>query len=75
MGQIRGEQNRQKETKYMILRKIITFNTAVGITLPKEITSALGFKHGDYAEIYLRDSKTVIIKRHGTPPKNITLSD
>lgn len=57
------------------LRKVLAFNTAVGITLPKEFTSVLNLKHGDYAEIYLRDRKAIIVKRHGVEPKKITVND
>lgn len=59
----------------MELRKVILFNTILGITLPKEFTNALGLKRGEYVEIYLRDRRTIIIKRHGVEPKKITVED
>jgi len=59
----------------MVLRKVLIFNTVLGLTLPKEYTNALRLERGQYAEVYLRDSKTIVIKRHGVEPKNITTAD
>ncbi len=60
---------------FMYLRKVLIFNTVLGLTLPKELTNALGLIRGSYVEVYLRDSKTVVVKRHGTEPKQITVAD
>ena len=59
----------------MHMRKVLLFNTILGLTLPKEYTRAVGLQHGDYAEVYLRDKKTIVIKRHGVEPKKITVED
>ncbi len=53
---LKGVQN-TNITSTMKLRKVLTFNTILGLTLPKEYTNALGLNQGDYAEIYLRDRK------------------
>ncbi len=59
----------------MNMRKVSLFNTILGITLPKEMTNALGLSQGDYVEVYLRDRKTIVIKKHGVEPKKITIQD
>lgn len=59
----------------MYLRKMLIFNTVLGLTLPKELTNALGFERGSYAEVFLRDSKTIVIKRHGVKPQQVTTAD
>ena len=51
------------------------FNTILGLTLPGEFTNALGLKRGDYVEVYLRDRKAIVVKRHGVQPKKITVDD
>lgn len=59
----------------MELRKMILFSTILGLTIPKQYTNALGLSKGDYAEVYLKDKETLIIKRHGVKPKGITIED
>lgn len=59
----------------MVLRKLLLFSTILGVTLPKEITNAARLEKGQYVEVYLRDNKTIVIKRHGTEPKLITTAD
>lgn len=59
----------------MEMRKILHFNSALGLTLPKEYTRALGFERGNYAEVFLRDNKTIVIKRHGVKPNKLTIGD
>jgi bifunctional DNA-binding transcriptional regulator/antitoxin component of YhaV-PrlF toxin-antitoxin module len=59
----------------MNLRKVLNFNNILGITLPKEFTNALNLLRGDYVEVYLRDKKTIIVKKHGVEPKGITTND
>jgi bifunctional DNA-binding transcriptional regulator/antitoxin component of YhaV-PrlF toxin-antitoxin module len=59
----------------MYLRKVLLFNTVFGFTIPKEFTNALKLSRGNYVEIYLRDNKTIVIKRHGVEPKQITVAD
>lgn len=59
----------------MVLRKIIQFNTVLGLTLPKQFTGELELKKGSYVEVYLRDKRTIVIKAHKREPKKITLDD
>ena len=59
----------------MVLRKALVFNTVLGVTMPKEYTNALKVIRGDYFEVYLRDRKTIVIKKHGIPPQQITAAD
>jgi len=59
----------------MYLRKVLKFNTIVGLTLPKELSRALSLEWGNYAEVFLRDNKTIVIKKHGVKPNKITLAD
>lgn len=54
------------------LRKVLSFNTLLGLTLPGEYTDALGLSKGDYAEVHLQDRETIIVKRHKTPMQKIT---
>jgi hypothetical protein len=62
-------------TQAMVLRKLLIFNTVLGVTLPKQFTAALGVEGHDYVEVYLRDNKTIVIKPHRTEPKKITVHD
>lgn len=47
----------------MNLRKLIAFNTAIGITIPPEYCEALQLKAGEYVSIYLGANKTILIKK------------
>lgn len=59
----------------MVLRKLLKFNTVLGVTLPKEFTNALNVEARQYVEVFLRDNKTIVIKPHRTEPKKITIND
>lgn len=59
----------------MVLRKLMLFNTILGITLPKDYTNALGLEKGQYIELYLRDNKTLVIKKHVKDLNKITVND
>ncbi len=59
----------------MSLRKLLSFNGILGMTIPKEYTNALGFKRGDHAEVYLKDDETIIIKKHNYKPNKIKVDD
>ncbi len=59
----------------MRLRKVLDFKGIVGITIPKEMSNALDIVPKDYVEVYLRDKRTVVIKKHGIEPKKITIYD
>lgn len=59
----------------MYLRKALIFNTILGVTIPKEYTKALAVERGDYLEVFLRDNKTIVIKKHGVKPNKLTTSD
>lgn len=59
----------------MVMRKMVLFNTILGLTLPKEFTNALNLERGNYAEVFLRDNKTIVIKKHGTPINKLTTKD
>jgi len=48
----------------MQLRKVLKFNTVLGITLPKEFTNVLKLEHGDYVEVSLTGAGTITIKKH-----------
>lgn len=59
----------------MNLRKMLSFKNILGITLPKEYTNALGLEKGGYCEVFLRDKKTIVVKKHGVEPKKLTVND
>ena len=59
----------------MHLRKVLYFNTLLGLTLPKEFTAALGIEKGGYVEVFLRDRKTIVVKKHGVKPQRLTGAD
>ena len=63
------------KTTTMVLRKLLDFKGVLGVTLPKEFTNAIQVERGDYAEVYLRDRRTIVIKKHGVKPQKITISD
>ena len=49
----------------LTLRKVLKFNTILGITLPKEFVFALDLKHQDYVELSLGANKTIVVSKHG----------
>lgn len=59
----------------MNMRKVLQFNDSIGFTIPKQFGYALNIQHGDYVEVYLRDKKTMVIKKHGIEQKKITIDD
>lgn len=63
------------KTHKMNMRKVLQFNDSIGFTIPKQFGHALNIKHGDYVEVYLRDNKTMVIKKHGIAEKKITIDD
>ena len=63
------------QTLNMKLRKLLNFSGTLGITIPKIYTNAMGVSRGDYAEIYLRDRKTLVVKKHEMKGKTITAQD
>ena len=50
--------------RLMQLRKVLKFNTVLGITLPKEYTKILELDHGDYVEISLKADRIISIQKH-----------
>lgn len=59
----------------MVLRKVLQLHKTLALTLPREYGEAIGIKKGDYIEVYLKDNKTIIVKKHGIKPKGISLDD
>lgn len=59
----------------MHLRKVLDFKGVLGVTLPKVLTNAIALERGNYAEVYLRDKRTIVIKKHGVKPQGITIND
>ena len=48
----------------MQLRKVLNFNTILGVTLPKEYTNALRLNAKDYVEVALTGRGSIEIKKH-----------
>lgn len=48
----------------MELRKVLKFNSVLGLTLPKAYTNNLELEHHDYVEVSLSVNKTITIKKH-----------
>lgn len=65
----------KNEPIFMQLRKVLNFSNVLGLTLPKVYTNAMSLNHGDYVEVNLRDRNTIVVKKHGIPPKKITIND
>ena len=59
----------------MRLRKVLYFNTLLGLTLPKEYSNALKLNKGDYVEVSLRNEYTIVIQKHDIPMKKIREDD
>lgn len=59
----------------MVIRKLLLFNTVLGLTLPKQYTNAMNLKRGDYVEVNLMDKDSILIMTHDSEPKKITESD
>jgi hypothetical protein len=60
---------------FMYLRKVLGFNTVLGVTIPKEFANPLRLEKGKYIEMFLRDDRTIVIKPHRIEPKKIGLND
>ena len=56
----------------MRLRKVLSFNILLGLTLPKEYSNALNLSKGDYVEVGLQDEKTIVVRKHEYTPVPIT---
>ncbi|MGC9778757.1 MAG: AbrB/MazE/SpoVT family DNA-binding domain-containing protein [Candidatus Heimdallarchaeota archaeon] len=55
-----------KDEEHVIIpfkRKVGKIGDSLHITLPKEIVEALDIKQGDIMEIYVKDYKTIIVKK------------
>lgn len=59
----------------MYLRKVLDFKGVLGATFPKEFTNSINVVKGDYVEVFLRDSKTIVIKKHGVKFQKLTTDD
>ena len=59
----------------MTLRKVLQLAQTLAVTLPRNYCETIGIKKADYVEVYLKDNKTIIIKKHGKQPNKITLDD
>jgi antitoxin component of MazEF toxin-antitoxin module len=59
----------------MEMRKVLKFNTVLGLTLPKQFTNTLDISHGDYLEVFLANDHTIVIKKHKESSNKITQSE
>lgn len=48
----------------MKLRSVLRFNGSVGFTIPREFKEILGLHWKDHVEIYLKDDKTIVVRKH-----------
>jgi len=60
---------------HMRIRKVLTFNSILGLTLPKELTNALGLTRDSYVEVFLRDKHTIVVKKHQIRSYRLTTAD
>ena len=51
-------------SQFMQLRKVLNFNSVLGVTFPKEYTNSLGLEPKGYVEISLTKEATIIIRKH-----------
>ena len=51
-------------TNIMQLRKVLQFNTSLGLTLPKEYTQFIDIEKGDYIELSLGPGQALTIRKH-----------
>ena len=49
---------------FMQLRKVLQFNSILGLTLPKQFSQWLEIDKGDYLELSLGAGKIINIKKH-----------
>lgn len=63
------------EINNMVIRKVLNFNTILGLTLPKHYTKALDLKWGDHVQVFLGDNETIIIKKNKVFEAKITEKD
>ena len=55
----------------MVLRKVLNFKNVLGLTIPKHLTKSLEVGPGDYVEMFLNNSKEIIIRKHDTKTSKI----
>jgi len=55
----------------MKLRKVLRFNGVLGLTLPNEYSRVLKLEWGNYVEVYLKDSETLLVRKHNIKVYNI----
>ena len=48
----------------MTIRKVLSFNGSLGVTIPKEMTKTLDLHWKDYVEIYFVNPDKIVIKKH-----------
>jgi antitoxin component of MazEF toxin-antitoxin module len=69
-------QAKNTRQKFMVLKKILSFNGSFGITLPKEYCKTLDLHWKDYVEIYFINPDKIVIKKHNLPKeKGININD
>ena len=52
----------------MIIQKVLTVGTSLGMTIPSKILPALGIKAGDYLHVSVKDGKMLVAPyRKDTP--------
>ena len=49
---------------FMELRRVLKFNTSLGLTLPVSLSKALGIHWKDYVEVFFIDPDKILIKKH-----------
>lgn len=50
----------------MELRKVIRAGKSHAVALPKRFRDYMGIAAGDYVELFMADSKTLVIRKHST---------
>jgi bifunctional DNA-binding transcriptional regulator/antitoxin component of YhaV-PrlF toxin-antitoxin module len=50
-------------------------NGVFAVTIPAVVARTIELDRGDYMELYVRDRKTIVLKKHGTKPKGVGLTD
>lgn len=61
--------------KNMELRKVIKLNSILAVTLPKAYANSMGIEKGDYAEVFMANPETLIIKRHSIKALKLTRAE
>lgn len=52
------------------MRRLLQIGSSIGVCLPKAYLRVIGAEKGDFLQVYLQDSDTLIVKRYKPTERN-----